>query len=249
MFGVVPVETRKVITPKGSGTVREELTKDVNDWARSDIILLFRKDAADTVAQQIKLGNPPTVAVIDKTKGKPITEAVRTIDITFGDALKPKALAVVESELRKAIEKSTKPKSGRLAQMKNWEWVHVRNGQGSGLSLMGGSGIQLGPRDFLALKPVNVPHATVANRRVSGGSLSIGGGKRKDGTRAPIAKKNQGLGFLAYAARRAARHPLLKAFRVRVVFTQAYKVPGELSKLQGTGYVMITPETGKRRGW
>jgi hypothetical protein len=240
----VPVTSRKVVHMKGGGE-RETLTKDVTDWSHNQLILLLRKDSVDVVAQQIRLDNPPAFASVDRSRGKPITEAVRRVEITFGMALKPQALNVLMGELRRAIGQSTSVKTGRLSDMANWTFLHVSKGVSRPISgaLMGGSGIPMGPGDFVVLRPTGVPHATVVNRKVRNGSRSMTLRRTRQKSERPT-KANQGIGFLAFAARRAKRHSLFRGFHVVVSFTRRI-VAGELSRRQGTGTIVIRPNVGR----
>ena len=241
---LVPVASRKVVYAKGGGA-SETLTKDVSNWSRNQLILLLRKDAIDTVSQQIKLDNPPAFASVDRSRSKPVREAVRRVEISFGMPLKPQALTLLLGELRRAIMQSTNVRTGRLSNMSNWSFVHVSKGVSHDItgSLMGGSGIPMGPGDFVVLRPTGVPHATVVNRKVATGSRALTLRRTRQKSERPT-KANQGIGFLAFAARRAKRHALFRGFHVAVAFTRRV-VADELSKKQGTGTIVIRPNVGR----
>lgn len=234
----VQVVKRKVIVARGDGMLRETLTKDVSDWSRDMLIIQLRKDTVDAVAQQNRLDNPPTSAVVDRTKGKPVLQAVRRTEVTFGLALRAIALNALKAELKRAITQSTTARSGNLSDMSNWEWFYVHNGATQPLPTMGASGILMGPRDAVILRP-RVPYASIVNLRVANGARALTLRRTRQREERPTVA-NQGLGFLAFAARRARRHSMLRAFNVKVVFTRAYQAAGEVNKRQGTGTIVIT---------
>jgi len=239
----VPVLKRRIVTADGTGHASKILTDDISNWARDQLIILLRKDAVNTVADQIRLDNPPAFASVDRTRGKPITQAVRRVEITFGSALKVAALNILVAELRRAIEASTTRRTGKLSDMSNWQWVYLRNGQRAAFPQSRDGGIPMGPRDAVILRP-KLDYATIANMRIvhGGKGLTL---KRTRQRSERATRHNQGLGFLAYAARRARRHSAFRGFNVLVKFTQ-HKVPGEISTRQGTGTIVITPQLGKR---
>jgi hypothetical protein len=237
---LVPVAKSKTITVRrGDGSARETITRDVSNWSRNQLIIQLRKDTVDAVATQIRLENPPLAAVVDRTKGKPVLSAVRRTDVAFAIVLKSAALAAVVGELSRAIAQSTTARSGTLSNMANWEWVVVRSGVTQRLGVMGTSGILLGPHDSVALRPTQVPYASVVNMRVANGRRAMTLRQTRQRAERP-AIANQGLGFLGYAARRSRRHSLLRAFNVKVVFTNRYPVAGEVNRRQGTGTLVIT---------
>jgi len=243
MIGVVPVPTTETVVARGDGSARGVITKDVTNWARNQVIELMRSDTALEVANQIRLENPPTIAVIDKSRGKPLREAVRTVDITFGSAIKARALAIVEAELARAIKRGTTQRSGRLSNLSNWRWFYSRGP----MPTVGGSGIPLGPGDYLALRPENVPYATVVNAYVERGARITLKRKVRGGKDAHGPPKLDKFGFLEYAARRAQRHPLFAPYYVSVRYTDARPVAGEVSKRKRSAYLIITPRLGRRR--
>ncbi|SCK49005.1 hypothetical protein VAR608DRAFT_4870 [Variovorax sp. HW608] len=241
----VPVIKRQVVRARGDGRMTQSITKDVQGWSRNQLIVALRKDTVDTVAQQIRLENPPEAAVVDNTRGKPILQAVRRTAVNFGSAVRAAALNVLKAELQRAIEQSTIRRSGDLANMNNWEWVYVRDGRRQPLPIMGTSGITMRPGDFIVLRP-RVPYASIVNLRVANGSRALTLRKTRQRAERPT-KANQRLGFLAFAARRAKRHSLFRGFNVRVSFTHRHAIEGEVNRRQGTGTLVITPSSGRGR--
>lgn len=238
---LVPVVKRKTVAA-GKGRA-QTITKDVSDWSRNALIEWLRADAIQTTQQQIDLNNPPNFAKVDNTRGKPVQQAVRRVEITFGTVLRAAALNTLQSELRHAIAQTTTPRKGQLSNLANWELAYIKGGQNAPWPTIGHSGLIMGPGDAIVLRPTSaIPYATIVNQRVANGARSRSD-KRGKGNKAFTA---MGLGYLSFAAGRLRRHASFKDFNVRVVFTRAFKVAGEISQKQGTGTIVVTPKLRAR---
>lgn len=216
----------------------ERLSLDVTNWTRDQIILVMRGIASTEVENQIRLDNPPTSYLVDGQRGKLPTNSARRIEVFFGTgvSLKPAALGVVHRELMSAIKKTTGVKTGRLSNGANWNWTYIKDGKSMPIP-MGRSGIPMGPDTFLVLKPTNIPHATIVNMWVArGAGRKVLRAKTKRGT---PAKSGRTIGFLRAAANKASRSPELLGFSAVVRFSQKFKQAGEISKVQGTGCIII----------
>lgn len=246
--GLTPVKHRATIDygAQGGGPV-DHLTLDVVGWSRNQVIELLRFTAAQEVAAQMRLDNPPQIVISDGTRGKPITSAVRRIEVGFGQTINPAALSALKGILQKAIARTTGRRTGALSSMSNWEYVLIKNGKAGPVPMGNRAGIPLGADDAIVLRPTNVPHATVAN---------IGGKRSRDARSAArrTAKgkapgKGRAKGFMGQASAAARRSPAFAGFNVAVRFTD-YAVAGEKWKTYGrlTATIMITLAKGKRRG-
>lgn len=238
-----PVVKRKVYSV-GNGistAVTESLRIDVANVSKEDIRKLMLTIVANETKKQTAIGNPPQITEVDNSKSKPVSAVNKKIVILFGTSLPGNALRQVESLLMANISTSTNANTGALMDMKNWEWRHIRNGRQ--IPITGGA-INFGPRDFLVLRP-KLAYASAANKRVASGSKSI---DYNPANAKRVAKRNQKLGFMAATARQARRVKDLVPFNVSVGMTMAFKVPGELRKIGGTAYLIITPRRGRYRG-
>jgi hypothetical protein len=233
------VAQRKVINIGGGTSVTETLRLDVSNIGKADIRKMLMAIIGQESANQTKLGNPPSITEVDGNKSKPVSQVNKKVVVLFGVQLAMSALKQVERLLSANISASTTANTGALADMSNWEWRHIRNGRQIPLA----STINFGPRDFLVLRP-KLAYASIANKRVAAGSKSITYNPTKSKR---AAKRNQKLGFMAATARQARQVSELIPFNVSVGMTTAFKVPGELRKIGGTAYLMITPRRGKYR--
>jgi hypothetical protein len=237
------VVKRKVYSV-GNGTssaVTESLRIDVTNVSKEDIRKLMLSIVGNETTKQTRIGNPPQITEVDGSKYKPVSQVNKKIVVLFGVQLPGSALGQVERLLSANISSSTTANTGALADMNNWEWRHIRNGRQ--IPITGGA-ISFGPRDFLVLRP-KLAYASAANKRVASGSKSL---TYNPANSKRVAKRNQKLGFMAATARQARRVKDLVPFNVSVGMTMAFKVPGELRKIGGTAYLIITPRRGRYRG-
>jgi hypothetical protein len=242
--GIIATPSKKVINYDGGVTVTQErLAVDVTNYTRNQVIELLRKISASQTEEQVRLGNPPDLLVVDNTRGKPIGQAVRRVVVNFGTMLRPAALAELKSILQKAIERSTTRRTGALANVAaNWEYLFVRNGRASAVPIGKGDGIAMQPTDAIVLRP-RLPYATVANIRSSQSRT-----RKRDAKRAAKGKaagRRSAAGFLAQATAAARRSAIFKGFKVAVRWTR-HTTQGERWVRGMTGTIIITPDTGKR---
>lgn len=230
------VVKRKVYTVSGGGStaITESLRIDVTNVGKEDIRKMMLDIAANETQTETKNGNPPQITEVDGSKSKPVSQVNKKIIILFGTQLAASALRAVERLLISNIQASTTAISGKLADVSNWEWRHIRAGRQ--IPITGGA-INFGPRDFLVLRP-KLAYASAANKRVAAGSNSI---TYNPANAKRVAKRNQKLGFMAATARQARQVAELVPFSVSVGMTMRYKVPGELRKIGGTAYLTIAP--------
>jgi hypothetical protein len=242
--GIVAVPSKKVIQYQGGLSItQDQLAVDVTNYTRNQVIELLRKISASETERQVAIDNPPDLLVVDKTRNKPISQAVRRVQVMFGTALRPEALTVLKSLLAKAIARSTDRRSGALANVAaNWDFVFVRDGKASAVPVGTRQGISMRPSDAIVLRPSGVPHATVANIRASQKRTRARDAKRA--AKGKAAGRRAATGFLAQTTAAARRQAVFKGFKVVVRWTR-HVVRGELWKRGLTGTIMITPDTGR----
>jgi hypothetical protein len=245
LYNVPPTKTYKA----SDGNVAEKLRYDVMGYTIDAVRELMVYIAEDETEQQMSIDNPPAFVNVDNVRGKSVLDAQKTITITFGTRLQLAALNQLRAALAKAIGASTTTRTGKLANEANWVFRYVRDGRVQPLPLAGGSGIPMGPKDFIVLMPAGVindknqAYATAVNMRVAGsGKLTFRRSKKGRETR-----KNQSIGFLALAARAANASPGFQGFHVTAGFTVRHAIPGEVTRIAGprSGFIKIRPATGR----
>lgn len=245
--GLITVPRTKTYNYGDGGTiVREQLSLDVNNFTRNQIILLLRATAISQIQEQERLGNPPQIIITDNVRGKVPSQAVKRVEVNFGTHLPAAALSILKDILQKTIQRATQRKSGQLSNVaSNWQYVYIRNGKGGPVPIGSRQGIPMSASDAIVLRPQGVPHSTVANIRVRQGRGKAAARKREEKGLAPSrAGKGGGVGFLAQAARKAQRNPIFANYKVVVRFTE-HTVPGELWRRRLTGTILITPKVGR----
>jgi hypothetical protein len=239
-----PLVVPKTRTTKvGGQTVkRESLTFDIQAQGLSDLHWMLRRIAAVETAGQLKLQNPPSVVIVDKSTARPIEEARKSVVVFYGTRLASVAMRLAENILRQNIERTTNPRTGRLrAVTSNWRWRLVTPGKGSQVVTSASDLPAFVRGSMLVLEPYGVPHATRVNQLVIGhGTLRSrrGGGVRGVGAMGPP-KPKAAVGFLAATAQALRARAEFKQFAITVVFSRTHAIPGEISQRQGTGSIVI----------
>jgi hypothetical protein len=84
----------------------------------------------------------------------------------------------------------------------------------------------------------------MVNMMVSKGgrSLSIRGRKTKKNTTG-YRKSTSNMGFIGATTAILRRMPMFRNFNVVTAFTQNYRIPGELARVQGTACIVIAPKS------
>lgn len=238
---VVP-KTRTTKLGSGATLQKDTFRIEVNAQSAADVQWMMRNIASSDVGEQMRLGNPPSLIEIDGKSSKGFDEAKRKIVVLFGSVLAAQAMRLVESELVRNINASTTPRSGRLASVQgSWQWLLIR--KGSAVEVSSATALPPFTRGMmLVLTPWDVPYATAVNSRIKGtGRLMTKPGTRK---RKPAVSKP--IGFLGATVNALRRHTVFAQFAIRVEFTTAYKVPGEVYR-HGTGQIVIKPRTRTSR--
>lgn len=244
-----PVKPKTVELGAAGRAQKDTLSYDLTGLAKSDIQYLLRSIAVEETAQQIAIDNKPTLKRVDGSTSKPVDKAEKNIVVFFGSVLARAAMSLAEDALRRAIDETTNPKTGRLRSMSNWRWVLIRGGmKGTVSAVPSGTGFSFGPSDVLVLVPRSpvtyawfVNHALSKSQRVNVEFKRARSGKKKG----QLAKRYQGVGFMALAKAMIKRNPLFKDFSVYVAFSKRLGVPGDSTKY-GSPCLVIRPKS--RRG-
>lgn len=228
-----PLVIDKVKNTKLGKNVIVNLRIDFDKQTIADVRAMMVGITVEEVRQQTSIGNPPQRILVDGQEGKALNRVQRKVEVYYGVKLAQAAMNAVESALLQAIKKSTDPKTGRLADLSNWQWTLIQGGRSRVIS--SANDIQtFGYRDYLVLRP-KLPYATLVSNVVAG----TGKVTRK------AKKQNVGMGILGYAAQKAKRTAALRDFTVYASRTMEFRVAGELSNT-GTGFITIRAKRARR---
>jgi hypothetical protein len=239
------IAPNRTTTLGGERLTSQRLLVEVEKQSLSDVRFMMRSIAEAQVAAQARQGNPASVTAVDGGTGRDIDAALRKVVVLFGVVLAAAAMREVESALRDAIAASTRTHSGRLADIAgSWQWLYIPKGGTARVVSPGAVLPAFNRGDQLVLTPQGVPHATLTNRNVAhSGRLNRAPKKGKEPP-----KSQQNRGFLFNAADKVRRRPAFAQFSVRVVFSRAHMVPGELmTREQGTGMLVIAAKSRASR--
>jgi hypothetical protein len=233
------IDRRRAVTLGGERLASERLVAEISTQSLADVRAYIRQITEEVTAQQIALGNPPTALEVDNRTAKPLDAVQRQTVVVYGVTLARAAMREVETALAAAIMRSTTARSGRLSNVTGaWRWRLVRASGAVSVISAAAELPAFGYGDRLVLAPDEVPYATLVNRNVArSGRANVAPRKGKSPP-----KSRQNRGFLFHAADTLRRRPAFKQFHVRVVFTKAHMVPGELmTRTLGTGMLVISP--------
>jgi hypothetical protein len=236
----MPIVIEKTATKSlgGDSFTRKQLGAEIALQSKADLHSMLVGITREDSAQQQQMGNPPQLVVVDGMTNKPVQSVTAKVVVLFGTVLARAAMRMVETELKANIIRSTTSRSGALVNLSaNWQWRFIPKGGMPRVvtSATPPSTFSLG--DKLVLVPVNVPHASAANRAVSrSGRLTAAAKGRKRGS-----KSTQNIGFMAKTTAAVKRRSEFAQFRVMVEHTLTHAVPGELRKIGGTAVITIRP--------
>jgi len=222
---------------------RQTFKEDVTGLGLSDIRQMLLEIVGTDTKQQERLGNQANLVYTDGFINKPASDVKKKVEVVFGSQLARTAMDVVEQVLKAAILKTTDSKTGKLANIKSsWEWIFIRKGRPYNFVL--DDNITFIAGDKLILKPRDVPYATLVNMMVSKGgrSLSIRGRKTKKNLTG-YRKSTSNMGFIGATTAIVRRMPMFRNFNVVTAFTQNYRIPGELARVQGSACIVIAPKS------
>jgi hypothetical protein len=223
---------------------RQTFREDVTGLGLEDIRSLLLDIVGKETSQQERLGNPANLVYTDGFINRPASDVKKKVEVVFGSLLARTAMDVVEQVLKAAILKTTDSKTGKLSNIKgSWEWLFIRNGRPYNFVL--NDSITFIAGDKLILKPRDVPYATLVNMMVSKGgrSLSLRGRRTKRNNMTGYRKSTSNMGFIGATTAIVRRMPAFRNFNVVTAFTQNYRIPGELARVQGTACIVITPKS------
>jgi len=236
---VIPKNT--TFTLGGQRFARQTLPVEMHTQSVADVQAMIRNITIEQTAQQIAIGNPPSVLEVDGRTGKRVEDADKRTVVLYGVQFADSAMRQVELELASAIDRSTTAHSGRLRNIAAaWQWLFIPK-RGAPRALTAGSAPPVfGAGDQLVLMPRDVPYATLTNRNVArGGKIAAPAGRK-----GRPAKSKQNRGFLFWAAEGTRRRAAFKQFSVAVVFSREHMAPGELmTRTSGTGMIVIRART------
>ena len=98
-----------------------------------DVILVSKEDARDMIQlvtveainEQLKLDNEPTRFLVDGSDAKNLRDVRQKTETFFGDVVDQLLITNFERTLRKMILKNTTPQTGKLSDMRNWDWYYL----------------------------------------------------------------------------------------------------------------------------
>src|SRR5262245_16203004 len=221
-FPLVIPKKRTIKLGEGATLGQERITVEMQFQGVKDVSSFVQALIITDTEQQMELGNPPQVTVVDGKTDRPITEAQKKATVIFGTVLANEAMALVERELRRAIMSLKLIDTGTLMNLSIWSWYLIQKGQGAIRAPHDLPSFTQG--DQLMLYPERVPHASWANWR---------------------AKAMSGKGFMAQATAAVRKLPVFRQFAVYAMFTSAHSVPGDTYP-HGTPIIVIRPRI--RRG-
>jgi len=214
---------------------RHTLGIDIENQTIEDVRKMMLEIALRDVEIEENAGNTVSAVYADKGKTESIATAKKQIEVIFGDTLSKQIMVVVEQKLAEAIRETTNEISGDLVDIRShWQWTLVKKGQPA-IELGGPQDLAgVTYKDMIVLKP-KVGYATTVNMLVSQtGELSVQ--KRKN--RRSADKPKKAVGFLGFASQSVKRMSIAKNYTIWAGFSEAYPVPGEVSKY-GSPYIAV----------
>lgn len=230
-----------------SNLYRQRISEDVSHLGKLDIQALLVSVTAEETANQEKLKNPPQMTHVDGRSNIPVSQAKKKVTVVFGDTLARSAMVLVENTLMGFIKATTTAKDNQLSNKSNWQWLFIERGVLKPFPYDDNGNLMFTKGCHLVYKPVGVPHATVVNRAVARGSQALGfkmraSSSKKNPSKASQRKRNTRLGFAGATSNALKSHPVFSSFKIKAHFT-SYKVAGELSKINKSVCLIISPKS------
>ena len=79
----------------------------------------------EAINEQLAIGNEPTRFLVDGSDAKNLKDVQRRTDTFFGNTVDQLLITNFERTLRRMILKNTKPQTGTLSDMRNWDWYYL----------------------------------------------------------------------------------------------------------------------------
>ena len=111
--------------PVIKSTDRGALTRDVLQVAEGDYLHVLRSIAAQEIAQQRAIGNPPSGMLVDGSKSKQLEEATRSVVVYFADR---RALADAIIAAKHALDRLGRSVTGRTLGAATFYYTTRRGG-------------------------------------------------------------------------------------------------------------------------
>lgn len=219
-----------------------KLVLDINSQSLADVRTLIANTTIEAANDQTALGNPPSLVEVDGKTNKDVDAVDRRTEMLFGVTLPQAAMREIEVALRSAIDRATRPDTGRLHDIAgHWQWRFLPAGGGAPRVVSSTGDLVFNRGDRLVLVPIGVPHATIANRNVARSGRLNPRARVVKGRVREVARRLQNAGFLFHAAEAVRKRTAFKFFHVKVVFTRVHMVPGEvMTRKQGTGMIQLS---------
>jgi hypothetical protein len=235
----------RTVTLGGETFLRETLVKEIRTQSLADVRSMIRGITFEETNQQLRIGNPPTLLEVDARTGKRVEDVDKRTVVLYGVMLAASAMREVEMELAGAIARSTTMRSGQLGNVGgNWQWLYIPKGGAPRPTTPGNAPPFFGAGDRLVLVPKDIGYATLTNRNVARGGRLVA----PIGRKGRPAKSKQNRGYFFWAAEGVRKRIAFKQFHVRVVFSKAHMVAGELmTRTSGTGMIVISPRVRRVR--
>lgn len=237
---VVPRSVTRDVSVRG-GTTRETLAVDMTTQGLADIQHFAQSIFLADVEQQSALANPPDQIIVDGNPTKPIDRFEHRAVAIFGSTITPLLMRALERELVAAIAKATTARTGKLANLANWQWFLNRQ------PIAGAGAVrQFGQVDTLTFAPTRVTksggaYATVANQRAATrGKLVVSKKSRKTKEVTHTAT-----GFVGFTARKLRAMTAFRQFAISVQWDRAGAFGPNLGN-QGMAFFMIRLRRAKR---
>jgi|SRR5215831_8751950 len=207
---------RRIKLGEGNGILEQErITVDMQVQGVADVGSFVRNIIVTDTEQQMSIGNPPQITVVDGNTDKSIEDVEKKAVVIFGVVLATEAMALVERTLGSIIQGMGLVHTGRLASLSNWQWLFKQRGKTAVPAPVPLPSFS--PGDLLIYYPFNVPHASWANWR---------------------AKAMAQRGFMAQTTAAVRKFSVFRQFSVAAMFTSAYSVPGDTYP-HGTPIIVI----------
>lgn len=221
----LPLVVEKIKTVKLGGAAsilqRQEFAVDLKNQVVADIQNAIIEITIEQVDIQDRLQNPPSSIAVDNSTTTKITDVRAKIEMSFGNQLQAGALRQVELQLSRAIIRATHPRTGKLENMSNWEWLHITD---KGAKVVNAKTLDvIGIDEKLYLRP-KLAYAGLVNSLIA----------KRDGT-----------GFMGTASQKVKRSRFFKLFSIYAATTKAFMSPSEYMSNIGSPVIVVRPRRGR----
>ena len=222
---VQKTRTRKLGGSSAVTATNDILVGDIAKQSSADLQWLLQQITIEESEQQEKIGNNPSALYVDNRDTKPLKEAFYRTEVLFGSELQRRAIAAIEIELRKFINRETTPETGQLEAVPiTWMWFYVDKPKGTAVRRDPSTIKQMTLGQALIIAP-GVPYASMVNR---------------------FAAKQSGMGFMGRAAKRLRSMRDFKSWNVRAFYSRRSPLVHPQERWShGTPCIAISPKSNK----